>query len=116
MSWWTLSDMDPSMELVINVQENSRLLAEFTATHEMETPSSIWARMIIDDVLISTKYMISVATPASPNTYCCGHLEFLTGELTAGEHVVQIQFYIEDGNPIILDRVLTVIEIASGLS
>ena len=102
------------MELVISIQENSRLLVEFTATHEMETPSSIWARIIIDDSLISTRYMLSVATPASVSTYSCGHLEFLTQELVAGEHDIHIQFLIEDGNPMIFDRVLTVIEIASG--
>ena len=79
----------------------------------METPSSIWVRVVIDNIFVSTRYMLSVGIPASVSTYNCGHLEFLTDSLAAGEHTIQVQFFKEAGNPTILDRVLTVIEIAS---
>ena len=91
-------------------------MIQFTATHEMETPSAIWVKIVVDGTIVSTKYILSVATPAAVNTYCCGHLEFLTENLDAGEHAIEIQFLVEDGNKgnsIILDRVLTAMEIAS---
>jgi hypothetical protein len=115
-TWLDLSEFDSSMELIVETQGNSKLMIEFTATHEMETPSSIRVRIVVDDDIVSTKYILSVATPASVNTFCCGHLELLTGNLSGEEHVIQIQIFVEDGykgNSIILDRVLTAMEIAS---
>jgi len=113
MQWYNLSDFDSSMDITVDVSQNSKILVEFTGIHLMETPSSIWVRVVIDNVLVSTRYMISVGTPASASTYNCGHLEFLSDPLDAGEHTIQVQFLKEAGDPTILDRVLTVIEIAS---
>jgi len=112
-SWWDLSVYDENMKITIDTIGNSKIFVEFSATHVLETPSAIWVRLVVDDVIISTKYMISAATPASPSIYSCGHLEFLTPKLSIGEHTIIVQFYNEFGNSAIVDRVLTVTEFYS---
>ena len=112
-NWHNMSDFDPSMDIIIDISQNSKILVEFTGIHFMETPSSIWVRVVVDNVLVSTRYMLSVGTPASVSTYNCGHLEFLTDSLVAGEHIIQVQFLKDAGNPTIVDRVLTAIEIST---
>lgn len=114
LQWHNLSDFDSSMETVINIQENSRIFAQFTATHQFEALATIWVRIVIDNHYNSSTYECSGGPPASGTYTMVGHIEFLTDSLNAGPHTVRVQFQRElAGSQSILDRALTVFEIAS---
>jgi len=113
MQWYNISDFDISMKITINVQQNSRMFAQFSSTHQLEPPETIWTRIVVDNNLNSSRYICSTGPPASGVYKMTGVIEFLTDSLNAGTHTVNVQFLIETGSPHILDRTLTVIEIAS---
>ncbi len=112
--WHNFSDFDPSMEMTVNVQQNSRIFAQFSGTQALQSPASIWIRITVDNNLNSSRYICSLGQPASGHTIS-GHIEFLTDPLNAGTHKVNVQFWIEEEplNLLILDRTLTAIEVAS---
>ncbi len=112
--WYNFSDFDSSMEIAINVQQNSRIFAQFSGTQTLQSPASIWIRITVDSNFNSSRYICSLEQPASGHTMS-GHTEFLTDPLNAGTHRVNVQFWIEEEplNILILDRTLTVIEVAS---
>jgi len=112
--WHNFSDFDPSMEMTVNVQQNSRIFAQFSGTQALQSPASIWIRITVDNNLNSSRYICTLEQPASGHTMS-GHVEFLTDPLNAGTHRVNVQFWIEEEplNILILDRTLTVIEVAS---
>ena len=112
--WHDFSDFDPSMEMTVNVQQNSRIFAQFSGTQALQSPASIWIRITVDNNLNSSRYICTLEQPASGHTMS-GHVEFLTDPLNAGTHRVNVQFWIEEEplNILILDRTLTVIEVAS---
>jgi len=115
MQWYNISDLDPSMKITINVQQNSKIFAQFSGTHTLEPPASIWVRIVMDNNHNSSKYICSTGPPASGSYKMTGHVEFLTDSLmrARGSHTINVQFLRESGSPEILDRTLTVIEIAS---
>jgi len=113
MQWYNISDFDSAMEITINVQQNSKIFAQFSSTHQLEPPASIWGRIVVDNNYNSSTYICSTGPPASGVYKMTGHIEFLTNSLNAGSHTINVQFLRETGSPIILDRTLTVIEIAS---
>jgi hypothetical protein len=113
MQWHNISDIDSAMEITINVQQNSKILAQFSSTHHLEPPASILVRIVVDNTYNSTTYICSTGPPASGVYKIPGHIEFLTNSLNAGAHTINVQFLRETGSPIILDRTLTVIEIVS---
>lgn len=114
LQWHNLSDFDSSMETVVNIQENSRIFAQFTGTHQLEPPATIWVRIVIDNNYNSSTYVCSVGPPASGTYAMVGHIEFLTDSLNVGPHTIKVQFQRElAGSQSILDRALTVFEIAS---
>ncbi len=113
MQWYNLSDFDSSMKIIMNVQQNSRISAQFSGTHQLEATAYILVRIVVDNTHNSSTYMCSVGPPAAPRVSIPGHVEFLTNSLTAGPHTINVQFLIELGSSIILDRTLTVLEIAS---
>ncbi|MBE0512213.1 collagen-like protein [Candidatus Bathyarchaeota archaeon] len=113
MQWRNMSDFDSSMKITINVQQNSKIFAQFSSTHTLQPPASIWVRIVVDNNYNSSMYMLSVGPPASGTYKMAGHVEFLTDSLNAGSHTINVQFLRETGSPEILDRTLTVIEIAS---
>jgi len=113
MQWHNMSDFDSAMEITINVQQNSKIFAQFSSTHTLEPPASIWVRTVVDNNYNSSKYICSTGPPASGIYTMTGHVEFLSNSLNAGSHTINMQFLRESGSPIILDRTLTVIEIAS---
>ncbi len=114
LQWINFSDFDSSMEIAINVQQNSRIFAQFSSTQRLQSPSSIWIRVTVDNNFNSSRYICSLEQPASGLTMP-GHSEFLTDPLTAGTHRVNVQFWIEEEplNILIMDRTLTVIEVTS---
>ncbi len=113
MQWYDLSDIDSSMEITINVQQNSKILAHFSGTNELEPPASIWVRIVVDHNYNSSTCKCTVGPPASGTYRMPTQVEFLTDSLTAGSHTINLQFLREFGSPKLLDRTLTVIEITS---
>jgi len=113
MEWYNMSDFDPAMKITINVQQNSKIFAQFSSTHTLQPPTSIWVRIVVDNYYNSSIYICSTGPPASGTYKMSGHIEFLTNSLNAGWHTINVQFLREVGSPIILDRTLTVIEVAS---
>ena len=113
MQWYNFSDFDSAMEIAIDVQQDSKVFAQFSGTHRLEPPESIWVRIVVDNYYNSSMYICSTGPPASGVYKMTGHIEFLTDSLNAGSHTINVQFLRENGSPEILDRTLTVIEIAS---
>ncbi len=115
MQWYNLSDSDPSMETTMTVQQDSRILVQFSSTVEIEPPASVWLRLVVDDTYNSTIYVCSVGPPASGTYQMAGHVEFLTDSLGAGSHTIRAQFWIETEptNVRIQHRTLTAMELAS---
>ena len=111
MEWGNMSDLDSSMTITIEVQQNSRILIQFSASVSLEPPSSLWTRIVLDNSLNSTESVTSVGPPSAGTFRFTSHIEFLTDPLTSGLHIVNLQLLRENGSPVILDRTLTVIEI-----
>jgi len=113
MRWYDFSDFDSSMEMAINVQQNSRIFAQFSGAQTLQSPASIWIRVTVDNNYNSSRHICSLEPPASGTM--SGHIEFLTDPLNEGTHRVNVQFWIEEEpfNILILDRTLTAIEVAS---
>ncbi len=113
MQWYNLSDFDSSMRITINIQQNSKIFAQFSSTHQLEATASISARIVVDNNYNSSTYKCSIGPPAAPRVLIPGHVEFLTDSLNAGSHTINVQFLVENGSPVMLDRTLTVMEITS---
>jgi len=115
MQWHNFSNLDSSMEMAINVQQDSKIFAQFSGTNTLQPPASIWIRIVVDNNYNSSRYVCSLGSTARGAHTNTGHIEVLTDPLNAGTHIISVQFWIEDGplNILLLDRTLTVIEVAS---
>ncbi len=115
MQWHNFSNFDSSMEMAINVQQNSKIFAQFSGTHTLQPPASIWIRIVVDNNYNSSRYVCSLGSTARGAHTNTGHIEVLTDPLNAGTHIINAQFWIEEEPPniLVLDRTLTVIEVAS---
>lgn len=113
MQWYNLSDFDSSMKITINIQQNSKIFAQFSSSHQLEATASISVRIVVDNNYNSSTYECSIGPPAAPRVLIPGHVEFLTDSLNAGSHTINVQFLVENGSPFMLDRTLTVMEITS---
>jgi hypothetical protein len=111
MQWFNMSGFDASMEILMNVQQNSRVFAQFSMVASLAAPGSLWMRIVVDSSLNSSLAMSSVGPPSAGVFRLTSHVEFLTGPLSSGQHLIQVQFLRESGSPQILDRTLTVMEI-----
>jgi len=110
--WFNMSDFDSSMKMTINIQQNSKIFAQFSGTHSLDAPASLWVRIVVDNNYNSSIYECSLGPPASGTFTMPGHIEFLTDSFNAGQHTIDVQFLREQGSPLlILDRTLTVMEI-----
>jgi hypothetical protein len=99
------------MEIMIDVQQDSKIFAQFSTTHSLPVASSIWVRLVVDNSYNSSRYVFSVVSPVNLD-YKIGYIEFLTDSLNVGSHTINVQFLRESGSPEFLDRTLTVVEIA----
>lgn len=118
MQWFNISDLDSSMEIKINTEQNSKIFAQFSGAHQLVPPAQIWMRIVVDNRYNSSRFMYAIGPAASGTYIMTGHIELLTDSLNAGLHAINVQLWIEEsGSPTILDkmldRTLTVIEIAS---
>jgi len=113
MQWFNMSAFDSSMKIMISIQQDSKIFAQFSSTHSLDSPASIWVRIVVDNNLNSSTYKCSIGPPSSGTFRIPGHIEFLTDSLSMGQHTIHVQFLRETGSPIILDRTITAMEIAS---
>jgi len=109
MQWFDVAVVDSSMTVPISVQQGSKLLVVFSASIRLEAAGSLWTRIVLDDNVNSTVCVTSVGSQ-SGGTFQ-SHIEFLSGALGSGVHVVDLQLLRESGSPILLDRTLTISEI-----
>ena len=107
-----MSLFDSSMSIDINVQQNSRLLIEFSASILIDPPGSLNTRLVLDNNIISPVSFNSVGSSSAGILKFPNHIEFLTEPLSSGTHTINLQLYRENGFPELLDRVLTVMELA----
>ncbi len=112
MEWHNLSNIDPSMETIVDVQQDSKILVQFSTYCRLEPPASLWIRIVVDGVANSSRYVCSTGPPASGIYQIPGCTTFLTDSLAAGTHTINVQFLREVGTPSIFDRTLTTIEIS----
>ncbi len=115
MQWYNISDLDSTMKITINVQQNSKIFAQFSGSHTLERPASLWIRIVVDNNHNSSMYILYVGPSFASGAYkTSGHIEFLTDPLNAGPHTINVQFMREGaGSTELLDRTLTVMEITS---
>jgi hypothetical protein len=113
MQWINMSELDSSMVININVQQYSRLLIQFSASISIDPPGSLQTRIVVDNNFNSTVCLNSVGSSSTGLMRFLNHIEFLTDPLTIGTHTINLQILRENGTPTILDRTITVMEIAS---
>jgi len=113
MQWYNVSDIDSTMEMTISIQQNSRIFAQFSGSLTLSAPANVSMRIVVDNSYNSSICTLSLGPPASGTYTMSGHIEFLTNPLNAGSHVINLQFLRVSGSPLMLDRTLTVVEIAT---
>ncbi len=113
MQWFYMSESDTSMEILMNIQQNSRVFTQFSMVASLAAPGSLWVRIVVDNSLNSTVVMSSVGPPSAGVFRLTSHVEFLTDPLSSGQHSIKVQFLRESGAPLILGRILTAMELAS---
>jgi hypothetical protein len=111
MQWVNMSELDSSMMININVQQNSRLLIQSSASISITSPESLQTRIVVDNNYNSAVSMISTGSASTGIIKLPNHIEFLTDPLNSGIHTVNLQVLRENGSPIILDRTITIMEI-----
>jgi hypothetical protein len=110
--WFNMSELDSSMVININVQQNSQLLIQFSASIYISPPSFLQTRIVVDNSYNSTSSTNSVGSSSTGIVRSLNHIEFLTDPLNSGMHTINLQILREYGSPTILDRTITVMEIA----
>ena len=113
MQWVNMSELDSSMIMNINIQQNSRLLIQFSASVSIDPPGGLQTRIVVDNTYNSTVSMNSVGSSSAGLMKVPNHIEFLTDPLNSGLHTINLQILRENGSPAILDRTITIMEIAS---
>jgi len=108
--WYNLSVFDSSMRTTLNINDQSRILAEFAATASLSN-SGLWFRIVIDNQYDSTVCRVS----SSPNMDIPIYVKILTGSLSAGEHVIEVQFYRVSGITTVQDRSVYLTELPAEL-
>jgi len=106
--WYNVSVVDSSMTYQININDQSRIHAEFTTSLSVGN-SEVWFRIVIDNQHSS---MVCYAG-GSPNMYVPIVVKILTDPLFAGEHMICVQFYRASASSTLMDRTLEVMELPS---
>lgn len=115
MQWFNMSDFDSSMKMTVSVQQNSKILVQFSSSHTLSSGASVLVKVVVDNMYNSSVYKASSPSPPSSGTYSFpSHIEFLTAPLSSGMHTIEIQFQRDaDGPSTLLDRTLTATEVAT---
>jgi hypothetical protein len=111
MQWANMSQLDSSMMLNVDVQQNSMLLIQFSASTSINA-ASLQIRIVLDGNYSSTISVNSVSSSSAGTVRFPSHIDFLTNPLTSGTHTINVQILRENGSPMILDRTITIMEIA----
>jgi hypothetical protein len=112
MQWVNMSNSDFLMMTNINIQQNSRLLIQFSASISIDPPGGLQTRIVVDNTYNSAVSMNSVGSSSAGIVKFPNHIEFLTDPLNSGSHTINLQILRENGSPTILDRTITIMEIA----
>ncbi len=108
--WYNMSIFDSSMKTTFNINDQSRILAEFAASVSLSN-SGIWFRIVIDNQYFSTVCRAST----SPNLDIPIYVKILTGSLAAGPHTIEVQFYRVSGTTTLRDRSIFMTELPAEL-
>lgn len=111
--WFNMSIFDSAMRVSINVQDGSRIYAEFLSSVELSTVGAISLRIVVDNQFNSTVVSAGVLSGPTVTLTMPIQVKMLTDTLPGGEHTIEIQFLREAGAPILMERSIFVIEIAS---
>jgi hypothetical protein len=112
MQWANMSQHDSSMMLNVDVQQNSMLLIQFSASISISSAASLQIRIVLDGNYNSTISVNSVGSSSAGLVRFPSHIDFLTNPLISGTHTINVQILRENGSPMILDRTITIMEIA----
>lgn len=111
--WYNLSDLDSSMRLTINVQDQSRIHAEFLTSVSMPSEGNTSLKIVVDNQFnssVCTAGIINV--PALTITFPI-KVEILTTALPAGLHTIEVQFLQQKGTSFLLERSFYATELTS---
>lgn len=112
--WYNMSVLDSSMRLTINVQNQSRIYAEFLSYVYTSSAGVASLRIVVDNQFNSTICDAGIiGAPASTYLSIPIQVKILTDALPAGEHTIELQFLRDDGTPTLMERSLYVTELAS---
>jgi len=109
--WLNMSAFDSSMSTTINVNGQSRILAEFAASVSLSN-SAVWFRIVVDNQYSSTVCRLS----SSPNMDLPIYVKILTGSLSAGEHVIEVQFYRVSSTTTVHERAIFMTELPAAVA
>lgn len=111
--WYNMSVFDSSMRLTINVQDQSRISAEFLSSVSIPSQGIISLMIVVDNQFNGTVFNVGIANvPALTITFPI-QAKILTNALPAGEHTIEVQFLRNDGTPLLMERSFYVSELAS---
>ena len=106
-TWYNMTVFDSSMTITININDQSRIIAEFYTSAYLSS-SGIWVRIVVDNQYYSAVCYAS----SSPVMYLPMQSKILTESLSAGEHTIDVQFYRTSGSAtLLMDRLLIVSEL-----
>lgn len=110
--WYNMSILDSSMRLTINVQDQSRIYAEFLSSVSIPSEGIISLMIVIDNQFNGTVFNVGINNvPALTITFPI-QAKILTNALPAGEHTIEVQFLRNNGNPLLMERSFYVSELA----
>lgn len=109
--WHNMSDTDNSMRITINIQNQSRIYAEFLSSVNIASLGSLWIRIVVDNQFNSTICRVGVLGPNSVNMNIPVQVEIVTDALPAGQHTIDVQVLRDSGTLAIMDRSLVVMEL-----
>ena len=111
--WNNMSIFDESMRLTIDVQSGSQVFVEFLSSISVTSAGTVSLRIVVDNQLYGIVYTAGITgVPAVTITFPA-QVKILTEALSAGQHTIEVQFLRSAGSPIVLERALYVMEIAS---
>jgi hypothetical protein len=111
--WINMSVFDDSMSLTIDVNDQSRILAEFLASVYL-VDSEVRFRIVVDNQNVSAVCFVRLLGRSDIDMSVAAQVKFLTGPLSAGQHRVDVQFYrVTGASPVenVNDRSLYLIEL-----
>ena len=111
--WYNMSILDSSMRLTINVQDQSRIYAEFLTSVSIPSKGTISLMIVVDNQFNGSVCNVGITNVPSLTVTFPLQARILTNVLPAGQHTIEVQFLRNDGTPLLLERSLYVSELAS---